>query len=49
VVEVPPGVYRVQASAGAGSVTLEGITDTPSATRIITASASAGGVTVRRR
>jgi hypothetical protein len=49
VVEVPRGAYRVQASAGAGSVSLEGVTDTPSATRIITASASAGGVTVRGR
>jgi hypothetical protein len=49
VVEVPRGAYRVEASAGAGSVSLEGVTDTPSATRIITASASAGGVTVRGR
>jgi hypothetical protein len=49
VVEVPRGAYRVDARAGAGSVTIEGITDTPSAGRVITASASAGGVTVRGR
>lgn len=49
VVEVPRGAYRVDASAGAGSVSLDGITDTSSATRVITASASAGGVTVRGR
>jgi hypothetical protein len=49
IIVVPRGPYRVDASAGAGSVTLEGLTDTPSADRVIIASASAGDVTVRAR
>jgi hypothetical protein len=49
VVEVPAGGYRVNASAGVGPVTLDGITDTPTARATITASASAGSVTIRAR
>jgi len=45
-VDVPKGAYRVDASAGAGSVSIEGITRDDTAPRSITASASAGDVHV---
>jgi hypothetical protein len=47
IIAVPRGDYRIDASAGTGSVNLEGITDTPSSSRVIIASASAGDVTIR--
>lgn len=46
---VPRGDYRIDAGAGAGAVNLEGIADTPSSSRVIIASASAGDVTIRAR
>ncbi len=48
-VTVPRGAYRIDASSGTGSVDLQGISDIPSATRLIIASASAGDVTIRAR
>ena len=46
---MPRGDYRIDAGAGAGAVNLEGIADTPSSSRVIIASASAGDVTIRAR
>lgn len=48
-VVVPRGSYRVDASAGAGSVNITGITRDDSSPRTITASATAGNVTVTGR
>lgn len=48
-VVVPGGAYRVDAGAGAGSVNLDGIRDTRSATSVIIANATAGDVTIRAR
>jgi DUF4097 and DUF4098 domain-containing protein YvlB len=48
-VEVPRGAYRIDASATAGSVNLNGVTRDQGSSKVIRASATAGDVSITGR